>query len=103
METRFDVVTYSQTDSGSLFLRREEFIAVSCECTLRTPPAEAEDAGRRPTLWAGDEYDTGQVIAVEGCATLVAAICGGVTPDSKNTGTFKRCPRTCSCSTAAGR
>ena len=27
---------------------------------------------------AGDEYNTGQVIAVEGLATLVAALCGGV-------------------------
>ncbi len=27
---------------------------------------------------AGDDYDTGQVIAVEGLATLVAALCGGV-------------------------
>lgn len=27
---------------------------------------------------AGDEYDTGQVIGVEACATLVAALCGGV-------------------------
>jgi AGZA family xanthine/uracil permease-like MFS transporter len=27
---------------------------------------------------AGDEFDTGQVIAVEACATVVAALCGGV-------------------------
>ena len=26
----------------------------------------------------GDEYDTGQIIAVEACATLVASLCGGV-------------------------
>jgi len=26
----------------------------------------------------GDEYDTGQVIAVEACATLLASLCGGV-------------------------
>jgi AGZA family xanthine/uracil permease-like MFS transporter len=26
----------------------------------------------------GDEYDTGQVIAVEACATLAASLCGGV-------------------------
>ena len=37
VETRFDVVTYSQNDDGATFLRREEFRAVSCECTLRIP------------------------------------------------------------------
>ena len=37
VETTFDVVTYSQDDSGATFLRREEFRAVSCECTLRAP------------------------------------------------------------------
>jgi prepilin-type N-terminal cleavage/methylation domain-containing protein len=57
VETRFDVVTYSQTLSGSLFLRREEFISVTCECELLAPPGTAEHAGRRPTVWAGDEYE----------------------------------------------
>lgn len=54
LETRFDVITYSQTGGDSLFLRREEFIAVSCECTLRA--SDATKPGRTPAIWAGDEY-----------------------------------------------
>lgn len=61
VETRLDVVTYSQTQAGSQFLRREEFIAVSCECTLRAPPSVAEDGGRWPTVWVGDEYELGEL------------------------------------------
>ena len=60
VETRFDVITYSQTNAGALFLRREEFIAVSCECRLEAPPAELDQGGRLPTIWAGDEYQKGQ-------------------------------------------
>jgi prepilin-type N-terminal cleavage/methylation domain-containing protein len=56
VETRFDVVTYSQSGDSSLFLRREEFIAVSCECTLRAPSGDSSLAGRRPAIWVGDEY-----------------------------------------------
>ena len=56
VETRFDVVTYSQTDAGALFLRREELVLVSCNCVLMPPPGDPENAGRRPTIWAGDEY-----------------------------------------------
>jgi prepilin-type N-terminal cleavage/methylation domain-containing protein len=59
VESRFDVITYSQTGDGALFLRREEFASVSCECTLRAPPGSAEAGSRRPTIWAGDEYAEG--------------------------------------------
>ena len=70
VETRFDVITYSQTDSGALFLRREEFIGVSCECRLEEPPADPEDGGRLPTLWAGDEYAKGdQAVKPKGVST----------------------------------
>jgi prepilin-type N-terminal cleavage/methylation domain-containing protein len=62
VESRFDVITYSQTDDGALFLRREQFSAVSCDCTLRAPPGAAENAGRRPTIWAGDEYMEGHYL-----------------------------------------
>ena len=55
VETRFDVVTYSQDNEGATFLRREEFRAVSCECTLRVPNTDAE-GGYRPTIWDGNEY-----------------------------------------------
>jgi hypothetical protein len=58
VETRFDVITYSQTDNGAQFLRREEFAAVSCECTLKAPDANV--AAHRPVIWAGDEYVRGQ-------------------------------------------
>lgn len=57
VETWFDVITYSQLGEGSnIFLRREEFLAISCECTLRGATAEA---GRLPTVWNGVEYTEG--------------------------------------------
>ena len=37
VETRFDVVTYSQSDSGATFLRREEISDISCECIFKIP------------------------------------------------------------------
>jgi Tfp pilus assembly protein PilV len=61
VETRFDVITYSQTGSGAQFLRREEFAAVSCECTLQT--ADSDNPARRPVVWAGDEYAGGHFVA----------------------------------------
>jgi prepilin-type N-terminal cleavage/methylation domain-containing protein len=62
VETRFDVVTYSQDDSGATFLRREEFRAVSCECTLRAGDSEGE-GGLRPTVWNGYEYTEGEFVS----------------------------------------
>lgn len=62
VETRFDVITYSQSQSGALFLRREEFISVSCDCELAEMPASPEGGGRRPTTWAGDEYALGEYV-----------------------------------------
>jgi hypothetical protein len=58
VDTRFDVITYSQTGEDAYFLRREEFAAVSCECTLRAP--DTDNTGHRPVIWAGDEYARGQ-------------------------------------------
>ena len=70
VETRFDVITYSQTGDGALFLRREEFIGVSCECQLEAPPATAESGGRLPTIWAADEYQKGErIIKPSGSST----------------------------------
>jgi Tfp pilus assembly protein PilV len=60
VETRFDVITYSGTGNSAQFLRREEFAVVSCECTLRA--ADADNQGRRPVVWAGDEYLGGQFV-----------------------------------------
>lgn len=62
VETTFDVVTYSQNDSGATFLRREEFRAVSCECTLRASTAD-DQGGLRPTLWNGNDYTEGEFVA----------------------------------------
>jgi len=57
VQTTFDVITYSSTGGDELFLRREEFAAVSCECTLRA--ASSSNLARRPVIWAGDEYAGG--------------------------------------------
>jgi type IV pilus modification protein PilV len=63
VETRFDVVTYSNpVNSSATFLRREEFRAVSCECTLRIP-ATGEQGGLRPTIWTGSEYIEGEFVS----------------------------------------
>jgi len=62
VETRFDVVTYSQDNAGATFLRREEFRAVSCECTLRVADAD-EEGGLRPTIWEGVEYSQAEFVA----------------------------------------
>jgi type IV pilus modification protein PilV len=62
VQTRFDVITYSQVNGEALILRREDFAAVSCECTLKAPPGDPETAGRRPTIWAGDEYTLGHFV-----------------------------------------
>ncbi len=59
VETRFDVITYSQPTAGALFVRHEEFATVSCECALKTPSGTPETSGRRPVVWAGDEYAPG--------------------------------------------
>jgi len=57
VQTTFDVITYSSSN-GNTFLRREEFAAVSCECTLETTAGP----GRRPVIWAGDEYLAGHLV-----------------------------------------
>jgi len=62
VETKFDVVTYSQSDAGATFLRREEFLAVSCECTLRAPDSDSE-GGLRPTIWNGNDYTEGEFVS----------------------------------------
>lgn len=60
VDTRFDVITYSGAGSAAVFLRREEFATVSCECTLKA--FDADNPGRRPAIWAGDEYVRGQEV-----------------------------------------
>lgn len=61
-ETKFDVVTYLQNNDGATFLRREEFLAVSCNCALQVP-ASAAEGGRRPTVWDGAEYTEGEFVS----------------------------------------
>jgi len=62
VETRFDVVTYSQNGDNATFLRREEFRAISCECTLRIPSSDSQ-GGLRPTVWTGSEYSEGEFVS----------------------------------------
>lgn len=62
VETRFNVVTYSQDTEGATFLRREEFLAVACECKLRLPDSSAK-GGLRPTLWNGNSYTEGEFVS----------------------------------------
>jgi type II secretory pathway pseudopilin PulG len=63
VETWFDVVTYSQLpNADAVFLRREEFTAITCECELETSPAEA-DYGLKPTLWNGVTYTEGEKVS----------------------------------------
>jgi len=61
VETWFDVVTYNQ-DNYARFLRREEFLVVSCVCEL-AEPSGSEATGFLPTVWNGNEYET---LGVEG-------------------------------------
>lgn len=63
VETRFDVITYSQSNADALFLRREEFVAVTCKCLLKAAPTDGSFGGRRPMLWAGDEYIEPEFVA----------------------------------------
>jgi len=58
-ETYFEVVSYN---SSNVFLRREEFITVGCECELNTGPGDGE-GGLRPTLWNGIEYTEAEFVA----------------------------------------
>ena len=77
VETRFDVVTYSQDNAGATFLRREEFRAVSCECTLRVADADGE-GGLRPTIWDGVEYSQPEFVAKpwgESAFNLQSSLC----------------------------
>ena len=68
-ETTFDVVTYSENGEGATFLRREEFRAVSCNCSLAVPDSETE-GGLRPTVWDGNEYTRGEFVSkVHGTST----------------------------------
>lgn len=61
-ETWFDVVTYNDGGDDAIFLRREEFVIVNCECSLE----QADDPGEggfRPTLWNGYDYTEGEWVA----------------------------------------
>jgi len=57
-ETWFDVVTYNLVNNEASFVRREEFVALSCQCTLRSPSGQGND-GLYPAIWTGVEYSIG--------------------------------------------
>lgn len=64
METWFDVVTYSQAKdqngAEAIFLRREEFVTISCECELNSRPAGSTvTTGFPPAIWTGATYKVG--------------------------------------------
>ncbi len=59
VETWFDVVTYNQAGVAS-FLRREEFLAVTCECELRIP--DTGEGGLTPTVFNGYSYTEGKAV-----------------------------------------
>lgn len=61
-ETTFDVVTYSQDNEGAEFLRREEFMSISCNCSLRVPSTNAQGGGR-PAVWDGKDYTKGEFVS----------------------------------------
>ncbi|MCH7506572.1 MAG: prepilin-type N-terminal cleavage/methylation domain-containing protein [Proteobacteria bacterium] len=89
VETRFDVVTYSQDNAGATFLRREEFRAVSCECTLRVANANGE-GGLRPTIWGGVEYSQAEFVAKpwgESAINLQSSFCSLCCRDHHDGGT----------------
>jgi len=89
VETRFDVVTYSQSGDNATFLRREEFRAVSCECTLRVPDSPAE-GGLRPTVWTGSEYSEGEFVSKpygEEASNQQSVFCGICCRDHHDGGT----------------
>ena len=76
-ETTFDVVTYSQDDAGTTFLRREEFRAISCNCSLDVP-STPDEGGLRPTIWAGIEYTQGEFVSKTfgvGTSNLQSKLC----------------------------
>jgi Tfp pilus assembly protein PilV len=56
VENWFDVVTYNNL-TNSTYLRREEFLVVTCECTLKSKGSD--ETGLLPTVWNGEEYVTG--------------------------------------------
>jgi len=63
VETWFDVITYSQSAPGAeVFLRREEFVSITCECEISGPSGSGED-GFDPTLWTGTEYSAAPFVA----------------------------------------
>jgi hypothetical protein len=53
VETWFDVVTFNQAGTNT-FIRREEFLVVSCDCTLRAADGTADK--NLPVTWNGREY-----------------------------------------------
>jgi type II secretory pathway pseudopilin PulG len=61
VETWFDVITYNTNNAGAVFLRREEFAVVSCECELVVN--DSTKSGFLPTAWNGYGYTEGEWVA----------------------------------------
>jgi len=58
VETWFDVITYNTAGLDAVYLRREEFLVVSCECEMNAPN-NGDLTGFLPTVWNGESYTTG--------------------------------------------
>ncbi len=89
------MVTYSQDDAGATFLRREEFRAVSCECTLRLPTRSegglaADDLGRLLTTPKANSFPSptarAPITSKASFATSVAAITMMAAPERRRPG-----------------
>jgi hypothetical protein len=63
VETWFDVVTYN-TINNATFLRREEFLVVTCECEL-VAGNFSNDERLGPTTWNGYDYSEGRTDLVK--------------------------------------
>ena len=60
VETWFDVITYNTIAvNNSIYVRREEFLVLTCECTLNSKPGDGSPSGFLPTIWNGESYTTG--------------------------------------------
>jgi type II secretory pathway pseudopilin PulG len=57
VETWFDVITFNQA-TDTVFLRREEFLVVTCACTWESASGNEGD-GFLPTTWTGEFYTEG--------------------------------------------
>ncbi len=74
VENWFDVITYNNANNA-VFLRREEFVAITCECTLKAKQSGTK-TGFLPTVWTGENYTTMGPVGADGEVEMVAKAYG---------------------------